>query len=194
MSTNLFKKTSIVLLALNFIACSLLTPDATPIAADIEKEEQSIYSFFISDTPGVAVILLDTSTNISSDDPQQTIDYINSGLPNASKETLDNYLERNRRSSQLSSDMQLGVDYILLSTDDLSTIMRRTNGWNAFYEKYSHSGYTQFSRVGFNNSLDQAMVYVGQMAGPLMGNGFYYLMEKKDGQWVIKEQVMVWIS
>lgn len=194
MPTNLFKKISIVLLSLNFIACSLFTPDATPTAADIEKEEQAIYSFFVSDTPGIAVILLDTSTNISSDDPKQSIDYIKSGLPNVSKETLDNYLERNRHPSQLSPDMELGADYVLLSIEDLSTIMRQENGWDVFYEKYSHSGYTQFSRVGFNNSLDQAIVYVGQMAGPLMGSGYYYEMEKKDGQWVIKEQVMVWIS
>jgi len=48
--------------------------------------------------------------------------------------------------------------------------------------------------VGFNNSLDQAVIYVGNMAGPLIGSGFYYLMEKKNGEWVIKEQVMVWIS
>jgi hypothetical protein len=27
-----------------------------------------------------------------------------------------------------------------------------------------------------------------------MGSGYYYLMEKKNGQWLIKEQVMAWIS
>ena len=55
-------------------------------------------------------------------------------------------------------------------------------------------GYTVFSRVGFNDTLDQAVVYVGNVAAPLMGAGYYYLMEKKNGQWIITEQVMVWIS
>lgn len=194
MFIKFLKKTTIVLLALNFIACSLFTPASTPNAADIEKEEQAVYSSFFGSSPGTIVILQDTSTNISSDDPQQTIDYIKSGLTSVSKETLNDYLERNRQSSQLSADMQIGVDYVLLSQDELSTIMSQPDGWDAFYAKYSHGGYTQFSRVGFNNSLDQAVVYVGSMAGPLMGAGFYYLMEKKNGEWVIKEQVMAWIS
>jgi hypothetical protein len=194
MFIKLLKKASIVLLVLNFMACSLFTPAATPTAADIEKEEDAVYSFFVGSNLGTIVILQDASTNISSDDPQQSIDYIKSGLPSVSKETLNNYLERNRQPSQLSPDMQIGVDYVLLSADELSTIMNQPNGWDAFYAKYSHGGYTQFSRVGFNKTLDQAVVYVGSMAGPLMGSGFYYLMEKKDGQWVIKEQVMAWIS
>lgn len=194
MFVKLLKKAPVVLLALNFIACSFFTPKPTPTSADIEKEEQSVYAFFIGSDTGTAVILRDTSTNISSDDPQQTIDYIKSGLTSVSKETLDNYLERNRQPGQLSPDMNLGVDYVLLSYDELSAIMSQPNGWDAFYAKYSYSGYTQFSRVGFNNSLDQAVVYVGSMAGPMMGSGFYYLMEKKNGEWLIKEQVMAWIS
>jgi hypothetical protein len=32
------------------------------------------------------------------------------------------------------------------------------------------------------------------MGGPLMGSGFYYLMEKENGEWILKEQYMVWIS
>jgi hypothetical protein len=188
------KNTSLILLALNFLACSLFTPNAAPSAADIAKEEQAIYATFFGKSAGTVIILQDTSTNISSDDPQKTIDYIKSGLTTISKDTLDNYLERNREPSQLAPDMQIGVEYVLLSTDELSTVMRQPDGWDAFYAKYSHSGYTQFSRVGFNKTLDQAVVYVGGMAGPLMGSGFYYLLEKKGGDWLIKEQVMVWIS
>jgi hypothetical protein len=28
----------------------------------------------------------------------------------------------------------------------------------------------------------------------LMGSGSYYLMEKQNGEWILKDQVMVWIS
>jgi len=197
MFIKLLKKAPIVLFTLNFIACSVFTPASasTPTAADIEKEEQAVYAFFVSGNTGTAIILQDTSTNISSDDPQESIDYIKSGLQSISNETINNYLERNAQPGQLSPDMDLGVDYVLLSTDELSAIMGQADGWAVLNEKYPNSnGYTVFSRVGFNNSLDQAVIYVGNMAGPLMGSGFYYLMEKKNGEWVIKEQVMVWIS
>ena len=195
MSIKLLKKIFIVLLTLNFIACSLFTPAVTPSTIDIEKEEQAIYSFFVSDVGGVAIVLQDTSTNISGDNPEQSVDYIKSGLKSISKETLDSYIARNAQPSQLSPDMNLGMDYVLLSTNKLSSIMSQNDGWTVFNEIYPNShGYTEFSRVGFNNSLDQAVLYVGNMAGPLMGAGFYYLMEKKSGEWVIKEQVMAWIS
>ena len=136
-----------------------------------------------------------TSTNISSDGPQQSIDYIKSGLQSISNETIDNYLARNTQPSPLSPDMNLGVDYVLLSADELAQITSQPNWNEVLNEQYPNShGYTVFSRVGFNSSLDQAVIYIGNVAGPMMGSGFYYLMEKENGEWVIKEQVMAWIS
>ncbi len=195
MSARLLKKTAIVLLALNFIACSFLAPKAEATVEEIEKEEQAVYSFFVGDSTGTVVILQDTATEIPTDDPQQTIDYIKSGLKRLSDETLDNYMARNEKPGQLSPDMQLGVDYVLLSTDELSKISSQPDWPEVMAEKYSGSGgYVIFSRVGFNAALDQALVYVGDVAGPLMGAGFYYLLEKRNGEWVMIEQIMVWIS
>jgi len=164
---------------------------------EIAKEEQAVYASFFSNTSGIIVILQDTSIQwlpSSPEDVEQRMAYIAAGLPNASKETLANYLECNRQSSQLSPDMQIGSDYILLGADEFSAVMNQPNGWDAFYEKYSRSGYMQLSRVGFNQTLDQAIVYVASVPGPMMGAGNYYLMEKKNGQWAIKEQVLAWVS
>jgi hypothetical protein len=141
------------------------------------------------------LILRDTASEISNEDPQQSIDFIQSGLQGVSRETLDSFLTRNAQPSQLSPEMQLGVDYILISSDELLQITRQPDWGNVLREKFPNSsGYTMLSRVGFNNALDQAVVYVGNMAGPLMGAGYYYLLEKKNGEWRIRQQVMVWIS
>ncbi len=186
--------TAVLVLTLTQTACGLFTPQPKPSAADIEKEEQAVYAFFVSDAMGPAVILQDTDTNINSDDPQETVDYVKSGLKSISNETLDSYMDRNAQSSQLSPDMDLGVGYVLLSSDEMSNIFLQPDGWDVFHQKYSRAGYQVFSRVGFNNTLDQAVIYVGQMAGPLMGSGNYYLLEKENGEWILKEQIMVWIS
>jgi len=91
--------------------------------------------------------------------------------------------------------MQIGVDYTIVTADDLQKITSQPNWGELLTEKYKGAhGYTIFSHVGFNNSLDQAVIYVGQVAGPLMGAGCCYLMEKQNGEWKIKEQAMVWIS
>ena len=195
MLIKLIKKTSVVLLALNFIACSLFTPVATPTATDIEKEEQAVYSFFVGSNTGAALILQNTSTGISSDPSQESIGYIKPGLKGISNQTIKSYLARNAQPGQLSPNMNLDMDYVLLGTDELAEISSQPNWGELLNEKYPNShGYTIFSRVGFNNSLDQAVIYVGNVAGPLMGAGYYYLMEKKNGEWIIKEHIIVWIS
>ena len=180
---------------LNLLACSVLTPPVpTPKAGDIDKEEQAVYSFFVAENSR-ALILQDTSTNISGDDPQQTGDFIKSGLKGLSRETLDSYLDRNKQPSQLSPTMNLGVDYVSLSREDLMKISSQPDWGELMNAKFPGTyGYIIFSRVGFNNTLDQAVIYVGNVGGPLMGAGYYYLMEKQNGQWIMKEQVMAWIS
>jgi hypothetical protein len=116
-------------------------------------------------------------------------------LPGISNETIDSYVERNVQPSQLAPDMQLGVDYVLLSQEELAEISSQGNWHEILQERYPGSeGYLIFSRVGFNRTLDQAVLYVGDVAGPLMGAGYCYLLEKQNGEWTIKEQTMVWIS
>lgn len=194
MSNQSFKAVLFISLALTIFACSVFTPKPTPSAAEIEKEEQVIYSFFMPPS-GTALILQDTSTSMTDDNPQQTMDYVKSSMKGISNETIGNFLDRNKKSSQLAPGMQLGVDYVLMSQNELHAITSQSNWGEVLNEKYPNShGYLIFSRVGFNNMLDQALIYVGQMRGPLNGNGDYYLMEKQNGQWVIKDQIMVWIS
>ncbi len=195
MFIKLLKKLSVVLLAMNFLACATLVPPVAPSAADVEREEQVIYSFFLKDSNGPALILEDTSSNISKLTPQEMREQIKDSFKDVSNETVKSYIERNAQPSQLSPDMNLGVDYVLLNTEEFAKITSQPNWGEVITKTYPGShGYTIFSRVGFNNSLDQAVIYVGSVAGPLMGSGFYYLMEKKDGEWLIMEQVLVWIS
>jgi hypothetical protein len=190
----------IILILVTACAGRASTPIVSPPVvseSDLQKEEQAVYASFFHGNSETIVIQEETSTAwlpSSEEEMKQRMDYIASGLPNASKETLDHYFESNRQPSQLSPEMQLGVHYILLSTEELSAVMDQPDGWNAFHEKYSPSGYMQFSRVGFNNTVDQAIVYVASIPGPMMGSGNYYLLEKKAGQWSIREQVLAWVS
>ena len=173
------------------------TPTPVVSQAALEKEEQAIYASFLKNNLEPIVIQKDTSTGwlpSSEDELKQRMEYIASGLPNASNETLDHFFQRNRQSTQLAPDMQLGIHYILVSADEFSAVMDQPNGWDAFLETFSPSGYMQFSRVGFNDTVDQAIVYVASIPGPMMGSGNYYLLEKKGGQWSIREQVLAWVS
>jgi hypothetical protein len=194
MSTRSFRPALLLLLIPAAMGCSLFTSAPIPSQADIDQEEQAVYGFFAMDkeTP---LILQETSTGVSDDDARTTIENLKGNLPGISKATIDSYIARNTLPAQLSPDMNLGMDYILLSQDDLAKITRQPN-WNEILaEKYPGSnGYLIFSHAGFNRTLDQAVIYVGQVAGPLMGSGSYYLLEKQNGEWKIKKEIGVWIS
>jgi hypothetical protein len=141
------------------------------------------------------LLLESTSLDVSAGDPKQIAENIRSGLPGIASETVDSLLKRNEGPTQLSAEMQLGVDYMLLSEDELAEISSQPNWHEILKERYPGSeGYLIFSRVGFNRTLDQAVISVGKVAGPLMGSGAYYLLEKQDGEWVIKDEMMTWIS
>lgn len=178
-------------------ACSTLSPNSapTPTDAEIEKEEQAVYSFFVGGQGGTTLILQETSTSVINDDPQTVMDNIKSGLTGISNETVKNFIARNAQPTQLSTDMNLGTKYTLITSEELSKITKQPNWGEILANTYPGSnGYLIISRVGFNNTLDQAVIYVGQVAGPMMGSGSYYLMEKQNGNWIIKQEVMVWIS
>ncbi len=164
------------------LACSLFTPKPEPSAAEIEREEQAVYSFFIGGNQGTTLILEHTTTDIGEDDPQKVIDFVRSGIKGISSDTIDSYLNRNAKPTLLSADMELGSSYVLLDENELHDITIHPNWAEALRQKYPGSnGYIMLSHVGFNRSLDQALIYVGYVGGPLMGSGSYYLMEKKNG-------------
>jgi hypothetical protein len=68
-------------------------------------------------------------------------------------------------------------------------------GWQEFYRKYPRSGgYWQFSRPGYNSTQDEALLYVVHSCGGLCGTGHLYLLSKQNGQWSVKNRLMLWIS
>ncbi len=195
MTDKLIRTVIALVLFIGLFACSSLSTAPAPSAAEIEKEEQAIYTFFLPDTGSPVLILEETSSDISSDNPDQMIDYVKSDLEDLSKETLNHFLEQNAQHTKLSADMDLGVEYKLLTADELKRIASQPNWGELLTQEYPGSyGYTIFSRVGFNNSLDQALIYVGSVGGPLMGSGSYFLMEKQNGEWRMMDQIEVWIS
>jgi hypothetical protein len=127
MSIKLFNKLFVFIPVLAAIACSTLVPKPGVKEADIEREEQAVYFFFIGPGNGPFLILQETSTGISEQSPQELRASLKSGFKNITNETIDSYLARNEKPGQLSPDMKLGVDYTLLTTEELAKISSQPN-------------------------------------------------------------------
>ncbi len=89
--------------------------------------------------------------------------------------------------------------YSIIGADETESFFDRKkgdrDGWKVFYEKYPRAaGFWQFSRPGSNKSADEALVYVSHSCGWLCGTGHLYLLARENGQWKVKNRVILWIS
>ena len=106
-----------------------------------------MYSFFIPDTGSVVLILQETSSGISSDDPRRSIDFMKSNLEEISNNMINNFLERNSQPAQLSTDMNLGTQYKLLNSDELRKITSQPNWGEILTQTYPGSHGTPSSHA-----------------------------------------------
>lgn len=171
------------------------TVTATPDAA---REEERVYTalieaFYPSD---LLIIMEKTQTDVVDPATEEIYQRIEDTLLDLSAETLDDFKSRNDSSYPLKASMILETRYLLLSEKDRQDLFRiNQSGWDVFYNRYPEApGILTLSRVGFNERLDQALVYLGIQSHWLAGSGTFYLLNKVDGEWVIEQQVMTWES
>lgn len=99
---------------------------------------------------------------------------------------IDDYNSQIKVSNLFSPDLTSNLDAIWLENYDLS-----------FFGEYKCMYIEGFSNVGFNQRMDEALVYKEDLAPPyaLAGGGDIYFVKKgEDGNWEVVESIRVWIS
>jgi len=142
------------------------------------------------------VIMEQTQTSVLGLAVDATYQRVEESLKEMSAETLQNFRLENSSLHTLRASMVLGRKYILFSLKDRQELFRiNQSGWDVFYNRYPDApGIITFSKVGFNKTMDQALVYVGIQSNWLAGVGNFYLLQLVNGKWVIEAQVNSWIS
>ena len=196
----MFKKFIFFFFAVILAACTATpAPASTPSAEQIDAEEQAVYAALLRNLYSASsyVIMVTTATGPTGvEDTASILDHVVQNMHAVDLETADSFRVRNDAAYPVPPDMDLGSGYVLLSQGEMSQIFSQNrDGWQLFYEQYPDApGITTLSRVGFNKSLDQALVYVGTISHWLAGAGYYILLIKVDGSWIVDQQVMTWIS
>jgi hypothetical protein len=155
--------------------------------AAIGADDLKIYALFLKDAAGKTVIVReDTFTDTVSQTEADTAKYLQSQLPDVPGETINNYISANAIPGKLSSTMDLGGSYTLISTPDFLEITSQPDWRDVWKEKFPNSEVSclVFSRIGFNNQHTQALLYVTK----LWVDGGYFLMElnPQTSVWEIK--------
>ena len=89
------------------------------------------------------------------------------------------------------------LSVVLLSEQEHDSIFDPIDsGWERFYAKYPRSGgIIELSRVAFDSAKTKALLYCGTIFDHGKGGiGYYILLKKRDGKWIIEKKVMAWIA
>ena len=95
---------------------------------------------------------------------------------------------------QIEANLHSANPYKLVEHATLEQIFKK-GGWEEFYRKYPNAaGFWDFSRPGYNEARNEAVLYVGHSCGDLCGTGHLFFVAKENGQWRVKNRLMLWIS
>jgi hypothetical protein len=194
------RSTHYILLTVLVTACTgTPTPVPTPSAEQVDAEEQAVYAALFGNFYGAPryVIMESSATGPSGvEDTEPNLSRVLQDMRGVNQGTVDSFRQRNAESHPFEPNMELGSPYVLLSQAEMNLIFSpNRDGWQSFYNQYPDApGITTLSRVGFNSTLDQALVYVGTMSHYLAGAGYYVLLVKESGVWKVDQQMMTWIS
>jgi hypothetical protein len=173
-----------------------------PPAATLDAEEQVVYREILAQKYPASFYVIQAETDPdgtpgdSSPPDQQVMASQVTICRDVRSETTSNYLERNDSAHPVAADMNLAVSYVLITDEELEQIFSgSSDGWQTFYARYPNApGIIKLSRVGFDERMDQALVYVGHMFGGLGGEGGFYLLQKDGSAWAVVCERVSWIS
>lgn len=174
-------------------------PKTDGILRNTESEEYLVYDALLNEwlgADGPTRIVIDRFTNDrildrdSGDRP--------TSIGDVAKETSVDYVQKNRRRTYelVKNQFPHPEKIVLINDSETSEIFSdRTKGWKFFYARYPDSqGITTLSRVGFNSSKTEAVVYFGTQSDWLAGAGYQVILQKIDGTWKVTSRRMLWIS
>jgi hypothetical protein len=191
---------SITFLALLLAGCSGSPPLVlTPSPVRLDDEQEAVYVALLQNLYSSSnFVIMDTTATGPGGvgDTAANLDSVLQNMHGVDSDTVDNFRVRNNAAHPVSPHMDLGTPYTLLTQDQMNQLFNQNqDGWQLFYEQYPGApGITTISQVGFNLTFDQALVYVGTMSHWLAGAGYFVLLEKVNGTWVVDQRVMSWIS
>ncbi|MGC4115734.1 MAG: hypothetical protein QM765_14250 [Myxococcales bacterium] len=115
-------------------------------------------------------------------------------------ETREDLASRIKTLKLDSTKLQVSTTIELVPRSELDAMLSFTAGteeevWKRFGEKYpGANGYLWISRVGYDKTQAQALVYISHFCGNFCGEGWAVMLSKTDGSWSVVDVQVVWTS
>jgi hypothetical protein len=127
---------------------------------------------------------------------EQAAVFLREKFPDLRQDTLADFLANNAESHCVTPNFTWGGHLLSVSESRLREFFcEGTDGWERFRAAYPESsGLLEFSRVGLNEELTQALFYAGVTYDAMGGSGEYWLFAHVNGRWEIGGHMRAWIS
>jgi len=116
-------------------------------------------------------------------------------LDSASTEAKNDFDAKAKLNCDLTGSTELKTSVVFMTPAERDELFSKASGWRDFAQKYPNAaGFTIVSSIGFNQSHNEALVYVGNSCGMLCGTGYVVRLEKKKDKWIAAKAAKIWIA
>lgn len=185
------------LLSLFLVALLISACGQTPEARRAGEEADIYHVLYETGENDMAqpVVFEENTTLVTSSNPN--MNFVKEEIPEISHEMISDFRTVNKRVYPIGDVVRLKREVLTFPADEIKLVVQSEDGsgWKAFYEKYrTTSGINSVSRPGFNTDYDKAILYMGAQYDTHAGGGYLIYMEKVDGQWLVKQSIILWIA
>ncbi|MFZ1731008.1 MAG: hypothetical protein WBQ23_02530 [Bacteroidota bacterium] len=184
-----------VLPLLILAACSDDDPTGTT-PTDVTDDEYAVWSATLDSMvvwEADDVVLLQSGTDSYALHDSATASWLKQQLK-VTDDAIVSYKDRNATPSTIERKLTLPAEYHLLTVLQIQDIITQ-GGYDEIYNRYPKcNGVTTLSRVGFNSTRTQGLVYMSQTTGFLASVGWAVLCRKVSGKWEVLTSMIVWVS
>ena len=122
-------------------------------------------------------------------------DWLNTNVAKSYADAVSDFKTANEKEQQLENRFEYGGKLSLISQDEFTKTINSGGGWDTFKKNHPGvSGIVTFSAVGFSRDGSHAVVNLSYLCYSHCGNGTFCILEKKNGEWIIAQQIGTWIS
>ncbi len=118
----------------------------------------------------------------------------------AKNKTLEDFVSKNNSTHQVQfadASIRMQLRPLLVSKGDIDSVLADgdAEGWERFAKRYPNARYLiHFSPIGFDDSADEALVYMHRSCVGLCGSGHLFLLRKRGDEWSIVQVHQFWVS
>ena len=115
------------------------------------------------------------------------------GLSSLELDCYTDFKEKNNSKIQIDSISNFKGIIKYISSTEIKEIFKQ-GGWENYHKSLGVKPLVKVSRPGLNYDKTKALIYYSSSIDGLGGAGFYLILEKLNGKWIVKETMWAWIS